>query len=137
MRTNISIWLKHKGEEDCITTIYDSNHIPFKVGDKFWFSVEEMHPRRMDNLRKEGWKEEFVVGMAKSYLDMQKKYHNRKFKIVKIYRSLQVDSNSNDDHNHHRLSIEYTVKEVKTIYWKFWQTYNFKQFVKRIFKPKS
>lgn len=131
MKTTISFWYK----DECITTIYgDNDNPPFKVGDTFWLSVEDMYPRRKNDLKAEGWKQEFIDRIVLSYEEMRKKYSNEKYRVVKIYRSLNVDPNSNDDAKHHKLNIEYTLKRVRRIYWKFWQTYRFKQFIKNLFK---
>lgn len=134
MITTISFWLK----DECITTVYGLNDfIPLKNGDTFWLNVDEMYQPKKTLLRNDGWKEEFIDRIDDSYQEKRKKYGNEKYKVIKTYRSLTVDPNGKNDSDHHKLNVEYTVKKVKRIYWKFWQTYRFKEFIKRFKKDEA
>lgn len=123
MKIRISFYLNDKSETN-LTTIYNTDIIPFKVGDKFWFSIEGLHPRTIDNLKKK-WKEDFVNGLIKNNSEQQKL--RGRYKIISIYRALEHDPNKENDEDTNRLITEYKVKKVKIIYWRFWRKYTFKK----------
>ncbi len=125
MKTRITFLMNDKQETE-ICTVYDAPFIPFKKGDKFWFYMEMLYPVTVNRWRTERWKDDFI---EKRQVDHEQKSNQLlgRYKIVKVCNSLTYDINSKTDDGSHRCVIEYTCKPVKTIYWKFWQTYKFKK----------
>ena len=134
MKTNIYIYLNDKDETE-VTSIYSDSLIePFKKGDKFWLSWDELYPITIDRLRKE-YKEYFVQSIYEKNKEKIQKFGNTQLKVVSVYRSLSHNSNNTckgSDDEMDTLRLEYKCKFVKTIYWKFWQTYKFKKFLNKI-----
>jgi len=129
MRTSLYFYLNDK-EETEITSIHNIDIVPFKKGDKFWFTVEMLFPITINKWRKE-YKENFINHICESHKEKEK-FNNSRFKIISVFNSLKYDINSNDN-NDHSIRIEYKCKKIKRIYWKFWRTYKFKQFFKNLF----
>ena len=127
MKTNLHFYLNDKAETS-ITSFYDcSGIIPaFKKGDRFYYSVEEILPRTISDLRTE-FKEDFVKSIIVDNKNKAKLFNYTELKIISVYTSLKNDPNLDED-DVHRLRIEYKCKKIKRIYWTFWKTYKFKQF---------
>lgn len=133
MNIRVSFWTKIGKEEVEIISIYDSPIIPFEVGDKFWFSIEEPYPITV-NKWKQQFSEKFTKFRVSNISERQTKLRGR-YKIKRTYNSITEDPNC-DNERHVRCVIEYHCVKSNPIYWKFWKTYKFKSFFNKIFKNK-
>ena len=125
MKTNIYFYL---GDEQMLST-HDTTHIPFKKGDKIYFSVKELYPATITKL-KEKYKSSFVDSMVEHVEKKSKKYHAFRFKIISVYKEIEEDGNFEDDV---KITIEYKCKPCPKIYWKWWY---FKSLIKKLFTKK-
>lgn len=121
MRTNIHFVTK-KG--DFIMSLYhdeDPKDV-FKVGDKLYFSFEDIFPRAEKNMR------ERLGNITDAVIDAHnlsnEKYGRNRYKIVSKYMSLEKTYNLDENF---ALTIEYTVRKCKKFYWKWW-------YIKSLFK---
>ena len=125
MRISIHFYLKGK-EETEIVHEYDATHLfELKKGDHFWFSVSEMSPKAERELA-EKLNVDIAAKVWKDNENLRIKFNNKEFKIVSVYRAVEKNINFDDSV---RLTLEYKCKIVKHIYWRFWRTYKFKQFI--------
>jgi hypothetical protein len=133
MKIRVSFWTKIGKEEVEMVSIYDSPIVPLKVGDKFWFSIDDPYPVTV-NKKKSQWSEDWVKKWVTDIREKQVVLRSR-YKIKRVYNSITEDHNFSDE-NGVRLVVEYHCVKSNPIYWKFWQTYKFKSFFKKLFKNK-
>jgi hypothetical protein len=106
-----------------ICTMYDlTTMLPYKVGDTFWYNSEELHPRKINELKKQ-YKDSFVNAYIEKINEKEKL--RGKYKVVRIYNDIKENNNHDDSFS---ITYEFTCKKVKIIYWKFWKLYKFKKF---------
>ena len=135
MKTRITFYTEDKTGSQYLGNIYDVENQPnLKDGDKFWFNIDMMYPITLNQLR-EKYNEDFVQCCVKSHEEKQEL--RGLYKIVHTYRELVYNPNTKDNEPDYSMVIEYKVKQIKRIYWKFWKTYKFKQFIKNLFKTKK
>ena len=133
MNIRVSFWTKIGKEEVEIVSMYDAPFIPYKVGDKFWFSVNEPYPITVTK-KKSQFSEKFVISWLTDINEKQSTLHSR-YKIKRVYNSITNDYNF-DNENRVKCVVEYHCVKSNPIYWKFWQTYKFKSFFNKLFKNK-
>jgi len=133
MNVRVSFWTKIGKEEVEMVSIYDSPIIPYKVGDKFWFSINEPYPITV-NKKKREFSEKFVTSWLTDINEKQSTLRNR-YKIKRVYNSITHDYNF-DNENSVKCVVEYHCVKSNPIYWKFWRTYKFKSFFNKLFKNK-
>ena len=133
MNIRVSFWTKIGDVEVEMISMYHSPIIPYKVGDKFWFSITEPYPITYKKM-KEQFSEKFATEWYQNIDSNQKKLRGR-YKIKRVYNSITHDYNFNDDSSA-RVVVEYHCVKSNPIYWKFWQTYKFKSFFNKLFKNK-
>lgn len=127
-RDTVSFWLKNKNSNIQLATIYNSNTIPYKKGDKFYFSCERLRPSKIEEYEQK-YIESAVEGLKQKYEDLRK--FNDEYKIINVYQAVHVDPNHKSDEEYCYTVTEYTIKKCVHINWMFWKTYKFKQFIKK------
>jgi len=135
MKTRISFYCENKSGAKWLGNVYDAESQPnLRNGDKFWYNIDMMYPKTLNKLR-EKYNEDFVQCCVKSYEEQQEL--RAQYKIVHTYREFVYNTNSKDNEPDYSMVIEYKVKKVKQIYWKFWNKYAFRQFFINLFKSKK
>lgn len=115
MKSRIEIWTNEKDEHHLIT-FYDAPFNPLKKGDIFWFSVDDVHPKKIDELT-QTFKPEFVSSYIKDLYEKQNKYRHSRFKIIKETFSITENPNATTDEDHVIVVISYYVKRARDLYW--------------------
>lgn len=130
MITTISFW--HK-DEQVMSIYHDEKYgitvLPFSKGDKIYLHFDELYPKDIEDLKRKGYKDHFINHILNDYKDKHEKYRYGEWEIVKVSKSLSKHFEGDTT-----LNVEYHIKKVRKIYWKFWRLYKWKQFWKNLFK---
>jgi len=127
----ISIHFIDKKTDDYIISIYaDENPSPqdiFRIGQKIYFRIEEIYPKAEAEYRKK-LKDKHVNHVLEFNEELQKKYNNKRYKIVYKHTTIKKNKNLEDEYS---VSIEYYMKSSPKFYWKWWYIKSFFKFNKR------
>jgi hypothetical protein len=126
MKTTITIW--HK-DNDAFTLYSDSaiNYLPLQKGDKFYMNFEELSPIREGELRTQ-YAPTFVDYIKKDTNEKRGLYRHGEWEVVKVTKAFRIEQLREDT-----FTVEYHIKKVFKVYWKFWRLYKWKQFWKSLF----
>ncbi|MCP4664861.1 MAG: hypothetical protein GY849_00725 [Deltaproteobacteria bacterium] len=79
----IHLYLNNE-EETEITTMFDMQSNPFKIGDILHLNVEELYP---NDYKK--YKEDFQRTLIQSNKELEQNFRRKTVKLVKVYNSLE------------------------------------------------
>ena len=129
MKTQITFYYK---DNDIFSLYSDTtvNYLPLNIGDKFWIDFDDISPRVKTDLRKT-YIDQFVETILNSHDEKRKTFRYEQWKVYRIDKCFKIPVL---DSENTILSIDYQLKKVFKIYWKFWRLYKFKQFWKNLIK---